>query len=270
MDRNDRAESGLAEDGGMLWIDTGLPAVVPQLVAPHRLYTAPSGRVGHRGVVAALGLPRRVQDFVDQLLAADLIRAGRSERMVDHDIYALAQQLHGLDQHWHQRLVRAGSNTAHIGDQPWPVQALAGGDLVQVDLGPLLESWQVDIGFTLLLGENRLGAALLNDLAAIFTRLRRHYAATPKITGADLYAVARAAAAEAGWRLGGGHIGHLLGEFPHIHVPWMRQTHRICAENPETLRQPDAQGRRRHWILRLHLLEPGGRFGASCKAALEG
>lgn len=50
----------------------------------------------------------------DELFAAieenGLIAPGRTERMIDEDIYALAEQSFGVTQHWHRRIVRAGPN----------------------------------------------------------------------------------------------------------------------------------------------------------------
>ena len=40
-----------------------------------------------------------------------LVVAGRTERDVEQDIYALAQERFGVEKHWHKRIVRSGANT---------------------------------------------------------------------------------------------------------------------------------------------------------------
>ncbi|WP_428245784.1 M24 family metallopeptidase [Ferrovibrio sp.] len=220
------------------------------------------------GDLVAGDLPPAVQDFIAAIIAAGLIRPGRSEREVDHDIYALAQQLYGIDHHWHQRIALAGRNTTADTTLSLPVLRLASQDMVTLDFGPVLEIWGIDIGVSFMLGDAARGQWLHRDLARIHQNLRQAYFDKPDITGAGLHAIAVQAAHDSGWQLGGRHVGHQAGEFPHLHVPWLPQRHRICAENPDRLRQPDALGRPRRWVLRLHLIDPVSGIGAVAKSML--
>ena len=69
------------------------------------------------------------------------------------------------------------------------------------------------------------------------------------------------AAEDAGWLFGGKIAGHIGGEFPHAYIPGEKDHHRINAANPGRLREPDAFGRVRHWILEIHLIAPDRTFG---------
>ena len=81
------------------------------------------------------------------------------------------------------------------------------------------------------------------------------------MTGAALYAFAQTAAVKAGWRFGGNIAGHIVSEFAHALIPGDKALNRISPLNPKPMRDPDGKGRERHWILEIHLVEPGGRFG---------
>ena len=90
------------------------------------------------------------------------------------------------------------------------------------------------------------------------------------ITGAELYAFACRSAEDAGWQFGGKIAGHLIGEFPHASWPGVKHHGHIRPENPTRMRDPDAIGRERHWILEIHLVSPDGAFGGFYERLLVG
>jgi hypothetical protein len=65
--------------------------------------------------------------LLDAIESAGLIRPGRSEHMIERDIFALAEQTFGVKQHWHRRIVRSGINTLRIfaDDPPVALQLMA-------------------------------------------------------------------------------------------------------------------------------------------------
>jgi Xaa-Pro aminopeptidase len=83
---------------------------------------------------------------------AGLIAPGRTERMVEKDIYALAENSFGLQKHWHKRIVRSGINTLCIAADDPPVLEIAVDDTVFIDLGPVFDEWEADVGRTYALG----------------------------------------------------------------------------------------------------------------------
>jgi Xaa-Pro dipeptidase len=188
------------------------------------------------------------------------VRAGRTERDIEQEIYAIALEQFGVEKHWHKRIVRAGLNTLTIAADNPPVREIEQDDIVYVDLGPVFEDWEADLGRTYVVGDHA-GAGLVEALPMVFDQVQSHYHASPDITGADLYAFAQQAAAEAGWRFGGVIAGHLVSEFAHAHIPGDKDLNRIHPGNPKRMRDADELGRERHWILEIHLVEPNGRYG---------
>ena len=190
-----------------------------------------------------------------------LIRAGVSERQIEDEIGELAAREFGVEKHWHRRIVRAGPNSITIsGDNP-PVRAVQRDDIVYVDLGPVFEAWEADIGKSYVLGGDPEKQRLVNDLPRIFEKVRAHYHRDPGMSGAALYAFAQGAAAEAGWRFGGKIAGHIVSEFAHALIPGDKALNRISPLNPKPMNGPDGKGRARHWILEIHLVAPDESFG---------
>jgi Xaa-Pro dipeptidase len=190
-----------------------------------------------------------------------LVRPGVSERQVEDEIGKLAAREFGVEKHWHRRLVRTGPNTlATASDNP-PIREIAADDVVYVDLGPVFEAWEADIGRSYVLGNDREKQRLVDDLPRVFEKVQAHYRRDPGMNGAALYAFAQDAAAAAGWRFGGKIAGHIVSEFAHALIPGDKALNRISPLNPEPMNRPDGKGRARHWILEIHLVSPDGSFG---------
>lgn len=199
--------------------------------------------------------------LLDMIEARGLIAAGRTEREVEQDIYALALAEFGVEKHWHKRIVHAGANgLATARDNP-PVLTIADDDLVFLDLGPVFEEWEADVGRSYVVGADPDKQRLVADLPAQFDKVKARYDSDPDVTGAELYAFACDSAAAAGWRFGGVIAGHIVGEFPHAHLPGDKDLYRINPENTGRLRDPDPLGQERFWILEIHLVDPAGRYG---------
>lgn len=199
--------------------------------------------------------------LLDLIEARGLIAPGRTEREVEKDIYDLALAAFGVEKHWHKRIVHAGVNgLATARDNP-PVLTIADDDLVFLDLGPVFEEWEADVGRSYVVGDDPDKKRLVADLPRQFDRVKARFDGDPDVTGADLYDFACASAADAGWRFGGVIAGHIVGEFPHAHLPGDKDFYRINPENRTRLRDPDPLGQERFWILEIHLVDPAGRYG---------
>jgi Xaa-Pro dipeptidase len=216
---------------------------------------APSAR--RAALVAA---EARAVTLFDEIERRGLVRSARTERDVEQDIYALALEQFGVEKHWHKRIVRAGANTLTIAADNPPVLDIGANDIVYVDLGPVFEDWEADLGRTYVLGDHP-GAGLVNALPEVFDRVQAHYHAAPDMTGAELYAFAQQASNEAGWNFGGVIAGHLVSEFAHAQIPGDKNLNRIYPGNDKRMNDPDELGQERHWILEIHLVEPNGAYG---------
>jgi Xaa-Pro dipeptidase len=197
----------------------------------------------------------------DAIEAAGLVAPGRTEGEVARDIFALAEAKFGVVQHWHRQIVRAGTNTlTTAADYPEEL-TIGADDTVYLDLGPVFEEWEADIGRTYAVGDDPRKHRLAADLPRVFERVQSHFRATPDITGAELYAFAQAAAVDAGWIFGGAIAGHWVGEFPHNRWPGERDFKAIWPANTAPLRTTDHLGRERNWILEIHLVDRARTFG---------
>jgi Xaa-Pro aminopeptidase len=161
-----------------------------------------------------------------------LVVPGRTERDVEQDIYRLAKERFGVEKHWHKRIVRSGSNTLTTAVDNPPVRTIEPGDTVYVDLGPVFEEWEADIGRTYLMGDDMEKSRLIADLERVFKQGQAHFKSSPDMTGAALYAYIQGLAEEAGWRFGGTIAGHVVGEFPHATLPGDKELNRISPRNP--------------------------------------
>lgn len=212
-------------------------------------------------LAALIAAEKRALALLDAIEAAGFIAPGRTEREVEQDIYALAERDFGVERHWHKRIVRAGANTLAIaGDNP-PGRSIGEDDMVFLDLGPVVEQWEADVGRSYAVGPDPAKHALCAALPEQFEAVRAHFLAHPDITGAELYEFAVASAERAGWHFGGAIAGHIVSEFAHALIPGPKQRNRIAPENPEPMRLPDPLGRTRYWILEIHLLAPDRSFG---------
>ena len=204
----------------------------------------------------------RAAALFEAIVANGLVRPDVLESELSNEIHALAAETFGVKAHWHKRVVRAGANsvtTYH--DEPADLR-IAADDILFLDFGPVFDDWEADYGRTFVLGDDPVKQALRRDLAVVWAELRDHYETHPDITGAELYAQAHRAAARRGWKFGGQIAGHLVGEFPHTAFPGERSVSLIAPGNDMRMRDRDADGRERYWILEVHLVEPQGRFGA--------
>jgi Xaa-Pro dipeptidase len=210
---------------------------------------------------ALLAAEAKALALIDAIETNQLVVAGRTERDVEQDIYTLAKERFGVEKHWHKRIVRSGSNTLTTATENPAVRTIELGDTVYVDLGPVFEEWEADIGRTYLMGDDPIKSRLIDDLERIFKLSQAHFHATPHITGAALYAFVHGMAEDAAWRFAGTIAGHVVGEFPHARLPGDKELNRISPRNPLPMSDPDGFGKPRHWILEIHLVDRAGTFG---------
>lgn len=203
----------------------------------------------------------RALALLDAIEAAGFVKPGRSESEVDADLAALAEAEFGIERHWHKRLVRAGSNTLCVFSDTPDERVIGADDTVYLDLGPVFGEWEADVGRTYAVGDDPSRKALVAALPEVFEEVRAHALATPDISGAELYAFASEAAEKRGYIFGGQIAGHTIGEFPHLTWPGAREHSRIYPDNPTRLSDADHLGRKRYWILEVHLVAPDRSFG---------
>lgn len=194
-------------------------------------------------------------------IEAELLRPGIGEKALEEEIRTLAAERFGATKHWHKRIVRSGPNTLCVYDENPPDRVIAADDVVFIDIGPVFDGWEADVGRTLVLGDDPLKQKLLADMTAAFEGGRRYFKATPGLTGGAFYRYIQGLAERDGWSFGGTIAGHIVGEFPHKHLPGPRESFYISPENTAPMDAPDALGQRQHWILEIHFVDRQRGFG---------
>ena len=211
--------------------------------------------------VALLDAQNKAQNLFHEVESQRIIHPGSSESRINEEIYSLAQRMYGIDQYWHKRIVRSGSNTLLPYDDNPPDLIVKDDDVVFVDLGPVFEAWEADFGRTFVLGDDPLKHKLCRDIEAAFAQGKKYFQEQPDITGRDLYIYAQSLAQQAGWEFGGPIAGHLIGQFPHERIPGDKITYYVHPENPNRMRALNASGEERHWILEIHFVDRARQFG---------
>jgi Xaa-Pro aminopeptidase len=196
-----------------------------------------------------------------EVLASGLIRPGVLESQLSDEIHALAQRRFGVRRHWHKRVVRCGPNTVLTYHDEPADRRVAEDDVVYLDFGPLFAEWEADFGRTYVLGRDPRKHRLVSDIAAAFRRGKQLYLDTPDLSTGALYDFVNGLAAKSGWEFGAPTAGHLVGHFPHERAPGQLQRFSIRHGNEQRIREPDASGAARHWILEIHFVDRAGGFG---------
>ena len=233
-----------------------------------RMTTLPHDTEANR-LAALFAAERKALDLLDAIEAAGLIASGRTELDVERDIFTIAARDFGVTEHWHDRVVRAGINTLCVAGEAAPDRTISKDDIVFLDLGPVFSGWEADVGRSYAVGNDPVKHALCADLLTVFDAVKARFDADPDITGATLYAAAHEEAESRGWLFGGKIAGHLVGEFPYARSPGDKEPRRVSPGNLTRMRDPDAQGNTKHWILEIHLVSQDRSFGGFYERLLE-
>jgi Xaa-Pro dipeptidase len=203
----------------------------------------------------------KAQALFAEVVDRGLVSAGKLESELTEEIHALAQSRFGVSRHWHKRIARAGPNTLLTYYEESADRRISDDDIVYLDFGPVFEAWEADFGRTYVVGSDPDKHRLAGDLAHAFARGKSLYQQSPNLTAGKLYDYVAALAAEYGWEFGGRTAGHLIGHFPHEVRPQDPDHLRIRHGNSISLREPDANGQPRHWILEIHFVDRERKIG---------
>lgn len=202
-------------------------------------------------------------DLLEEVERSGLIRAGVTEMALSEDVHALAEQKYGLKRHWHKRVIRAGANTLRpYADFP-PDRLIEDDDILFIDIGPVFEDWEADIGRTYVLGEDAEKLRLRDSVSKAWHEGRDYFQANAQtITGADFFAFSIELAKRYGYVYGGPHAGHLIGNFPHDILQGREIQNYVHRDNQAPMTAPDRAGQVRSWIYEIHFIDEGQNRGA--------
>lgn len=146
---------------------------------------------------------------------------------------------------WHPHKVRFGQNTrCSFRDPSTPDIQLQKGDLYFIDMGPVIDGHEADVGQTFCLGN----PTFKNPAELLFRKLEKIWR-EEGLTGLALYDHARKLAKETGYILNDRMQGHRLGDFPHALF------HR------GGLKDFESSPHEMLWVLEIHLLEKNNKRG---------
>lgn len=212
---------------------------------------------------------RKAVALFDEIGRRGLVRPGIGEAALADEIRDLAAAALGVRRHWHKRIVRSGENTLTTARDTPADRVLGADDIVFIDLGPIFEEWEADFARTYVLGEDPGKLAICDALPQIWAAARAHFEATPDITGEQLFEQVVALSRAAGWDFGGAIAGHLVGEFPHEKIRGNEVDSYVAPGSVRPMRRKDRSGKQCHWILEVHLVDPGRRYGGFYEQLLD-
>jgi Xaa-Pro aminopeptidase len=156
----------------------------------------------------------RALELIREIEQRGLIRPGISEKELSNEILELAQAHFDIQKFWHKRIVRAGANTLCPYDENPPNRLIEMDDIVFLDLGPILDEWEADLGRTYVLGEDPEKMALAEFCTALWYTARDFALAHPKIRSAELFEFVSQQCQTSGYLFGGEIAGHQPGSGP--------------------------------------------------------
>jgi Xaa-Pro aminopeptidase len=191
-----------------------------------------------------------------------LLRAGITEKEIGSEIFDLAREMFGVEKYWHKRIVRSGKNTLCPYDENPPDLLVNEGDILFLDLGPVFEDFEADVGRTYVLGDDPVKHKIKNDLEKAWYEIRDWFFEHDRLTGRECFEYAERTAEKYGWKYGIEIAGHLVGKFPHERLPKGQKGLYLHKDNPNDVFAPAADGTQRNWILELQFIDPERGFGS--------
>ncbi|OCB33054.1 aminopeptidase [Mycobacterium malmoense] len=216
-----------------------------------------------------LDAQRKAARLFDEIERRAMIRPGVTEKQLSDEINRLAADLLGVTRHWHRRIVRAGENTLQPFSERPPDRAVADGDIVFLDLGPIFAEWEADFGRTFVLSDDPHKTAVRDALPRVWQAGREYFAGHPDVTGAELYDFVVGVAHAEGFAFASPIAGHLVGEFPHRKIAGPGVEWYIMPGSHKPMRRTDPAGRACHWILEIHLADRARGFGGFYEQLLD-
>jgi len=192
----------------------------------------------------------------------NLIIAGKSEEQLNSEVCDLALKKFGIEKHWHKKIVRSGKNTLAIYPDNPPNRIIDKDDILFIDMGPIVEGYEADIGRTYVVGNDAKKLKLKKDVEEAWYKIKEWVQQQTTLKASELFQYVVEKAKEYGWEFGGEIAGHIVGKYPH-EQPADPQSLELDVhpENHNDMFLPDADGNQRHWILELQFVDKENGIG---------
>lgn len=148
------------------------------------------------------------------LLCASQVDVGMTEEDGIKILTQLCENF-GVEKLWHPHKFRIGKNTTKsFREKSEPNVRLKKDDIYFIDIGPVINGHEADLGQTFTIGQNIEFAQIQKTSKEIFNQVQRAWKEN-NLTGIELYQYAHKKASELGYDLNTKMHGHRLGDFPH-------------------------------------------------------
>jgi Xaa-Pro aminopeptidase len=202
-------------------------------------------------------------EFFKAVEESNLIKAGKSEKQLNAEVCELALKKFGIENYWHKKIVRSGKNTMAIYRDNPPDRILTKDDILFIDMGPIVEGFEADIGRTYVLGTSPQKVQIKNDVEDAWYEIQEWYKQQTKVRASDLFQLAIDKAKKFGWEFTGDIAGHIVGKYPHEQPADPKSLELdIHPDNHDDMFLLDANGDKRHWILELQFIDRENEIGA--------
>jgi len=199
----------------------------------------------------------------DAIEAARLIVPGKTEEQLNAAVCSLAEKEFGIHDHWHKKIVRAGKNTLAIYPDNPAYRLIEEDDILFIDLGPIVDGYEADIGRTYTLGNDPFKQKIKADTEKAWYQVQSWYEQHTSLQASALFQYTVETAHKLGWEFGGAIAGHIVGKFPHEQPADPNSLELdIHPDNHNDMFLPDANGDKRHWILELQFVDRKKGIGA--------
>ena len=191
-----------------------------------------------------------------------LIVPGKSESQLIEEVVQIAKEDFGIEKYWHKKIVRAGVNTLQPFSGNPPDRIIQNDDIVVLDLGPIFEGCESDLGRTYVIGNDYLKLKLQKDVEAAWYEAKDWYFKQTSLTGAQFFNYVIALAKRYGYEFGNEIAGHIVGPFPHEQPD---DPNDLCLDihpgNHSSILLSDKNGNSRHWILEIQFVDRVNNIG---------
>jgi Xaa-Pro aminopeptidase len=198
-----------------------------------------------------------------------LIVPGKSEQELTEEIVRLARHTFGITEYWHKKIVRTGANTLYPYNGNPPDLVIQKDDILFLDFGPVVGSFEADLGRTYVIGQDPVKLKLKQDMATAWQEAKAWYTKQTSLTGSAFFHYATQLAKRYGWEFAGEIAGHIVGPFPHEQLGPGNLGLDIHPDNHDDILQPDKDGNSRHWILEMHFVDRANQAGGFFEQLLD-
>jgi Xaa-Pro aminopeptidase len=183
------------------------------------------------------------------LLFASHVDAGMTEED-GHKIIENLFQMHNVEKTWHPTKVRFGKNTTKtFREKSEDNVVLKDTDIYFLDIGPVINGHEADIGHTYTIGQNQDYAHAQRSAREIFNEAKSLWE-EKELSGVELYNEVKRLTEKKGYLLDEKMMGHRLGDFPHALF--------YKGKLSDFEKHPISN----LWVLEVHIQHPTKEFGA--------